>query len=553
MLCLIIAISCASHCSSASNRTCPTWTYSSGDGWCTCGSSLSGKIICNNDTQDVCILSEFCLTTSDKDTDQAVVGNCLFQGNHGEPADSISGLYVRVSQNLSQQQYQLCDYLNRHRQLCGECKSNYFVSAYSYDLKCYQCHTGLMTNVVLYLTVAFLPLTLFLVGVLVLHVSVTSPRANTVILIFQIYSLPEAVKVAIQYTRGTNFDFLIRLIAALYGVWNLDFFRTLLPPICLPLSTMQLIGLDYLVAAYPLLLLVCLYVLVTAHNRGCGLVLRLFRPFLWCSARIRQQSNIRHSIIDALVTFILLSYIKFISTSITLLTPAKIYNVTGSYVGTLLFYDATVEFMGPRHRPYALLAAVVLAVVFMFPLLLVLYPMKWFQVFLNKCNMNSPSLRIFMECLQGYYRDKTDGGWDCRYFAAIYPTLRIGGCILYALTHETIFNSTISMVMIFLTALIVIIAPYKEQYKIQNKLDVLLIISIIGFCASQKIFYYSSDMYPIKHLLSIILLITFVHFPLIYVIILLLKKLIDYIGTVKNGRDTEDLNMSQPLLYSVNS
>lgn len=57
------------------------------------------------------------------------------------------------------------------------------------------------------------------------------------------------------------------------------------------------------------------------------------------------------------------SYIKFISTSITLLTPAKIYNVTGSYVGTLLFYNATVEFMGPQHRTYALLAAIVLVVV----------------------------------------------------------------------------------------------------------------------------------------------------------------------------------------------
>ena len=113
----------------------------------------------------------------------------------------------------------------------------------------------------------------------------------------------------------------------------------LIPPICLPLTAMQVIALDYLVAAYPLLLLVCFYVLVTAHDRGCRLVVRLWRPFLWCSARMRQQWNIRHSIIDAFATFVLLSYIKFVSVSGELLLSTPVFNIHGSRIGHFMYYD----------------------------------------------------------------------------------------------------------------------------------------------------------------------------------------------------------------------
>ena len=77
--------------------------------------------------------------------------------------------------------------------------------------------------------------------------------------------------------------------------------------------------------------------------------------------------------------------------------------------------------MGPDHRPYALLAILVVVGV-LFPLvLLFLYPMQWFQKCLNRCGLNSPDLQMFMQCFQGYYRDRTDGGRECKYFVAVYP------------------------------------------------------------------------------------------------------------------------------------
>ena len=81
----------------------------------------------------------------------------------------------------------------------------------------------------------------------------------------------------------------MKFIATVYGIWNLDFFRAVVPPICLPLSTVQVIALDYLVAVYPLLLLVCIFGLVTAHDRGLRPLVTLCRPFVWCTSRQRRK------------------------------------------------------------------------------------------------------------------------------------------------------------------------------------------------------------------------------------------------------------------------
>ena len=57
-----------------------------------------------------------------------------------------------------------------------------------------------------------------------------------------------------QKTRVTTFILVsipVRILYTIYGVWNLDFFRTVILPevVCLEMSTMQLIvlALDYLV------------------------------------------------------------------------------------------------------------------------------------------------------------------------------------------------------------------------------------------------------------------------------------------------------------------
>ena len=290
---------------------------------------------------------------------------------------------------------------------------------------------------------------------------------------------PLFMRMLIHKTRNfTGPSMFFKILASLYGIWNLDFFQTLIPPICLPLNTMQVIALDYLVAVYPLLVLVCVYVLVRAHDRGCGLVIRLWRPFLSCFARMRQQFSARYSIIDAFATFILLSYIKLVNVSVDLLVPTEIFNIYGSHFGYFIYYDATIEFMSHQHLPLFTIAITVGFITACFPLLLIFYPMQWCQTLLNKFECNSSSLRMFMECFQGYYRDKSDGGWDCRYFAAVYLTLRFMLAILYAMMH---INCTLLLLLLVIAAVLclLLIQPYKKQFAFYNKMDIVFLVSLI--------------------------------------------------------------------------
>ena len=302
-----------------------------------------------------------------------------------------------------------------------------------------------------------------------------------------------------------------------FGTW--DFFRSFVHPICLQLNSMQMLALDYLVTVYSLLFLTCFYMFLRAHDRGCRLVVRLWRPFLWCTARLRQQWNIRHSIIDAFVTFFLLSCIKLLNVSCALLTSTSVYNAAGSRVGTFLFYDATVEYMGPDHRPYAILAILVVVGV-LFPLvLLLLYPMQWFQKCLNRCGLNSPGLQMFMQCFQGYYRDRTDGGKECRYFAAVYPAFRIAAFFIYSATLGTTFFVISILLCVLVTVAVVFVSPYKKQYEKYHKLDVAMISSLVfilgGFLFNDR----CTDQIPFSICFVCLFSIVFSLTPLVYFII----------------------------------
>ena len=552
---LLVVIALTSWSSCSSNESCPTWLYRSEEGWCTCGSSLLNVILCNNETQDVRILSSFCLTSWDShtDPDKAVIGGCLYGQHHEMGISSKAKLYFKVNQNLSKQDQELCGYLNREGRFCGVCKHNHFVSIYSYDFKCYKCSGNLLSNFVAYLTVAYIPLTVFLIIVMAFHISVASPHLHMAVLACQIYTLPEIQRVIIQNTRDAKASILINLLGSIYGVWNLDFFRQFIPPICLPLNTMQVIALDYLLALYPLLILVGFYMLVLGHDKGYKIVLKLWRPFLRCSARARRQWNVKHSIIDAFATFLILSYMKFLNTSIDLMIPTYATDIHGSGMGHFFYYNATVEFMGPEHLPYAILAVTVLVIGLIFPLMLLLYPMKWFQKLLNISHVNSPSLRTFMECFQGNYRDKSDGGWECRYFSAVYPVFRICTSLTYALTRNNFFLPIEIIMSLGILAVLQVVNPYKKWCIQYRTLDALFLMSLIGFMASLVIRQTSVDWYYLCNescpTIGTIAATAFGVAPLIYFVTLLWKQVkLRCQGNVcccqKNRRGYEQLSVA---------
>ena len=121
--------------------------------------------------------------------------------------------------------------------------------------------------------------------------------------------------------NGSIPNYSYKTFGTVYGIWNLDFFRSLYPPFCLhpSLNTIQVMSLDYLIAAYPIAIIVLMFILVDLHSHDCRLIVVMWKPFRYCFARFRHNLNIRTSLVDAFGTFFTLSYVKILSTTSDLL------------------------------------------------------------------------------------------------------------------------------------------------------------------------------------------------------------------------------------------
>ena len=276
-----------------------------------------------------------------------------------------------------------------------------------------------------------------------------------------------------------------KVVFTLYGIWNLDFFRTVMPHICVNVDTLQALALDYAVAFYPLILLIVTYVLIQVHICNFRVIMFMCRPFHRCANCLRNQWDVGTSIVDAFATFLLLSYVKLLSISFDLLVPTHVYHVNGSSLGLYLYYDATIEYFGDEHLPYGVLAVFVMLVFILFPLLLLLlYPMRCFQRCLGCCGIRWHALPIFIDAFQGCYKDGTNGTRNCRYFAAAFLLARILLFIIFTLTQTTLFYGAALLVFILLVMVIPIVQPYKPRFSTYNAVDSVLVLLMALWCAT---------------------------------------------------------------------
>ena len=274
-----------------------------------------------------------------------------------------------------------------------------------------------------------------------------------------------------------------RILATLYGIWNLDFFRTLIPHICLEVNTLQALALDYAIACYPLLLIVVSYVLIELHARNFRLVC-LWKPFRRFFIHFRKQWNIKTSVIEVFATFLLLSNVKFLSVSFDLLTPTEVRNINGSLLCLFLYYDASIAYFGKEHLPYAVVALLLLLIFVIFPIvLLLLYPMRCFQQCLGHCGVRWHALPIFVDAFQGCYKDGTNGTRDCRYFAALYLIFRFTFFVVDTFTVDVLFYTVGQFCLIVFAVMIAIIQPYKAEFAVYNIVDTVFILTLaLWYC-----------------------------------------------------------------------
>ena len=152
----------------------------------------------------------------------------------------------------------MCGRLNRDGPMCSKCKTGFSPLVYSYDLKCIAC-TNSHYNWMKFVAAAFIPLTAFYFVVLLFRIDATSPYLYGFITFNQALASPLSLR-GMLLTLKRDTLLAVRLIAVPYTIWNLDFFRSLPLNICLDLTTLQTLALDYAIAIYPLLLVVITYI-----------------------------------------------------------------------------------------------------------------------------------------------------------------------------------------------------------------------------------------------------------------------------------------------------
>ena len=457
---------------------CPPWfLYDNATGQCVCGDELNGVLSCDNEENKVYMVACHCMTI---DNELGItVGNCLINCVLRESNRSFQ-MYLRIPSNMNQLNELMCgERWNRTGRQCGKCKDGHYPLAYSYDMRCVNCTHAGVDNWLIYISSAFLPLTAFFVFVLVSGISATSPQLEAFILVAQILSTPANIRLILEALDSNSSVYPIskvvcRLISTIYGIWNLDFFRVLLPNNCLKISTLQVLALDYVIAVYPLVLIFVTYIVVDLYDRKWFLLVWITMPFKYCLESVNSSMTIKSSILSTFVTFLLLSYGKFLTVSFDLLDFTKVYSPHGKAVGTVLFYDASIKYFGHKHFPYGILAITVTFFFNIVPLIFTLiHPLKCFNSHLGKW----PALRICLDSFQGYYKDGTDGTRDCRFFSSLYLIIRILLFFVYSIVKGMYYPFAAALLLLFVS-LITVFQPFKPQFKVYNIIHALLILNL---------------------------------------------------------------------------
>ena len=463
------------------DHECPTWFIPSSIGTdCECGYSYSGRIKCNNTSGQVWLYVTLCMTY-DIATKNTLVTECPFSDLQ---KPSFQSNYVLLPNYTSELNEFMCGKMNRVGRMCHKCKPGYGPAVLSYEGKCSKCFNT-SYGWLLYLLLACLPTTLLFFITIIFQLRITSASMNAFVFYVQCcYYGTVAYPRKFIGATGISYPFTLALVT-FWGFWNLDFFSFLIPPFCISdrLTNLHVLTMEYLVALFPLFLTVLTYIVIQLHARDCRVLVYLWRPFSVCFAPLvrRYQWNPFESLVHVFVTFLILSYSKFLYVSFNLLRYTQMVNSAGALIGPkVLYYDASVAFFSGEHLPFAFLAIFVLLTFNVLPLLVVvLYPTRVFQKCLNYCRIRWHAVHAFADAFNGYYKDGTTGTWDYRYFAGFY----LIGRILYlsnTVQETVILNLYAVLINVSRTVgilLFVFCRPYKKN--LFNILDSLLLLIVL--------------------------------------------------------------------------
>ena len=474
LILVLVTVFCAPVSSSelvaaVEDGTCPPWTYRQNT-TCQCGSIGHGIIQCDITSGTLTLQMCTCMTY-DPQTNHSVAGRCVYSciTNWTQPVYHLP----MIRENFTEL---TCRWWKREGPLCSKCIQGHGFPLYTYDLKCVQCTGFHIKELFEFLAKSLIPPTLLCIVATVFHLNVLQPPWSVFVLGAQLISSPPLMQGSLNKFKHFPSIF----IATVYGPWNLDFFRALYHPKCISphINFLHASLIDGAIGLYPLVLVAVMYTFVTLRDRGCKIIIQMWKPFHYLLARFQSRINLKTSLVDTFATLLLLSYMKIGYAAFYILAPTRLWSPDGSYVW-VVYIDPSLKYFGPSHAGYAIVTLLLSFTVLLVPvIILLLYPCLCFQRCLNRLHLRSLTLHTFVDAFQGCYKDGTNGTRDCRYFAALQLVLRLLFPLVFLFTEELITSAFLYFVVLVLyIALFVIAQPYK--YAMYNKTDIPLLLALL--------------------------------------------------------------------------
>ena len=444
---------------------CPTWFTCNASNKCNCGNVDNNAIVCDDRLLISAVVDCHCVTY-DNNTGSTYTGICFYNCEHDHGKREYDSVYTQLPKRPDMLlNASICTSFHRTGLLCGDCEEGHSPLALSYNLSCVECPDG-HKNWWKFILVAFVPLTFFYFFVVVFNINVTSSRLHGVVWVSQALSIPLLVRLIMSSIEKGHPKLLMfaKVLLLFCSFWNLEPFRSVLPDICLNVTTLQALALEYTVALYPFLLIVISYFIILLYDRKCICLVALWKPFHKVLTLFRKSWNVRTSTIDSFATFFFLSYIKIISVSMDILVPTQIYQLGSNKSTYGLYYSPSVAYFGRNHLPYAILAIIILTVFVCVPTaVFFLYPFQFFQKILSLFPVNWYFLRVFVDAYQGGYKDGTQPGtFDCRWFSAVVVFSRPLMFTMYSATLTSTYYVHATILLVILLIAMINIQPFKK-------------------------------------------------------------------------------------------
>ena len=230
---------------------------------------------------------------------------------------------------------------HRKGTLCGRCKDGYSVAINSLYLSCVHCDgTRIALGWMALMALEFFPVTVMVIVIAIVNVNLNQGSLNAFILFCQMSAVSFSLissELFIGYydeypKQHINYK-LLNLFFHPLSIWNLDFINFLgenylskgYYSICISHSTTPLgaISFWYLIALYPLFLLMVFYVFIVLYEKGYRCVVFFIRPVHRVLARFWQMFKIQPSLTHTVASVYTLCFTMLTTVSTKILFPTQ--------------------------------------------------------------------------------------------------------------------------------------------------------------------------------------------------------------------------------------